>query len=333
MNDARLSRLDEIKRENFDVLRIYSLILNEGMPENTPALVCEISEEAGIDKASAYAALLSALCDLDPDKNAHDKAIEREYFSKIKMLSLAPYLDDPYYKNIKFPRVTSGRWSFGYETYAAYEPFVWRDFVVTDDYREIPQIGFFTEPFSFPAVYEDGREWMAVKPNEIETMRSSIAAVSGDVLTYGLGLGYFTYMASEKSEVKSITVVERDEAAIELFKTHILPQFQNRDKVKLVCSDAFDYSENVMVQESFDYVFADLWHDASDGLDLYIRLKRLEVNDPYATYLYWIEQTLLTHVRWMVYDALRAKGCTYEEICREISSDSLKSLACRLKKA
>ena len=37
-------------------------------------------------------------------------------------------------------------------------------------------------------------------------------------------------------------------------------------------------------------MFADLWHDAADGLPMYERLKKMEVPGP--EYRYWIEKTL-----------------------------------------
>ena len=40
----------------------------------------------------------------------------------------------------------------------------------------------------------------------------------------------------------------------------------------------------------YDFVFADLWHDAADGLPMYERLKHME--GPGPEYRYWIEKTL-----------------------------------------
>ncbi len=332
MGADKTEKLSQIRSDNFLVLRIYSTLINEGMPEDAAELIGGIARDADISEERAFAALLSAFCNFDSDEDPHDLVIEREYFSHIKKLSSIPYENDPYYKNIKFPNISSGRWQMGRESYRPYEPFVWRDIVLTDEFREIPQIGFFAESFSFPAVFEDGREWMAIKPNEIETMRAPLEAVSGDVLTYGLGLGYFTYMASLKDEVRSITVVERDPEMIGLFKEHILPQFAYADKVKIVCSDAFEYAETRIKNEHFDYVFADLWHDASDGFDMYIRLKRLEKNNAGAKYLYWIEDTLLSRLRWMAYDALVAKGLSDSQIRECLESAYLKKLAYDLKR-
>ncbi len=324
--------LADIMSDNLEILRIYRTLILEGLPESTPEIIADILRDADVSEEEAYAALISALCGFDSDENEHDLRIEREYFSNIKKLSPEQYMNDPYFKNIKFHNTSLGRWKLGRETYRPYEPFVWRDIERRQDGREIPQLGFFSEEFSFPAVFEDGVEWMAIKPNEIETMRAPIEAVEGDVLTYGLGLGYFTYMASEKESVKSITVVERDAEIIKLFTEHILPQFAHGDKVRIVHSDAFEFVKKKMPKSHFDYVFADLWHDASDGFDLYIRLKRAEKYNAGAKYLYWIEDTLISNLRQMVYEALVKKNTPEDEIRACIEDEYLKNLAYDIKR-
>ena len=51
----------------------------------------------------------------------------------------------------------------------------------------------------------------------------------------------------------------------------------------------------------FDYVFADLWHDASDGLEMYRKLKKYEILSPHTEFDYWIEPSLLSLLRHIVY--------------------------------
>ena len=161
-----------------------------------------------------------------------------------------------------------------------------------EDGRVIPQIGFFEEDYPYPAVLEGGREWMTLMPNETNTTKPALDVARGKVLTYGLGLGYFAYMASIKDEVTSVTVVERSEDAIALFKEHILPQFPDPQKVTVVHSDAFEFAEKQMENGAYDMVFTDLWHDPSDGVELYLKMKKYENKLPNAHFVYWIEKTL-----------------------------------------
>ena len=119
-----------------------------------------------------------------------------------------------------------------------------------------------------------------------------MAKAKGKVLTYGLGLGYFPFMTSRKEEVTSVTVVERSSEVIELFKEHILPQFPNKDKIRVICADAFDYAKAQMPAEDYDFVFADIWHDVGDGRELYLKMKELEHLSPGTEYAYWLEDTI-----------------------------------------
>ena len=56
-----------------------------------------------------------------------------------------------------------------------------------------------------------------------------------------------------------------------------------------------------MPRGNFDYVFADLWHDASDGLEMYRKLKKYEILAPKTEFDYWIEPSLLSLLRHIVY--------------------------------
>ena len=104
-------------------------------------------------------------------------------------------------------------------------------------------------------------------------------------------------MVSEKSDVESITVVEKSEDVIRLFKEHILPQFPHKDKVRIVNADAFEYAREVCPLESFDLAFVDTWRDASDGAPMYKKMKELEHLSPKTEFLYWIESFLISRLR------------------------------------
>ena len=322
--------LEKIKQENFTVFKVVSQYLN-----NFPCLVndeimAEIKGDSYISEEKYFALFLSlALSENDESGDF----LNKEYFShSVKKLSLKEYTENPYYKNVKIPKKTEGNWDLGYQTYRAYEGFIYDDIEVKDNYREIPKIGFFSEEFSFPTVFENGVEWMAIKPNEIETMKPHIEKMWGDVAVFGLGLGYFAYMISQKTDVKSVTIIERDKSVIDLFEKYILPQFENKEKIKIVKMDAFDFAKNEMKKSHFDTAFVDLWHDVSDGLDLYLKMKKHEEYST-AKFHYWIEKSILSHMRWQVFEGILSKiqngkaNMTVDEIKNAISDKSLKALA------
>ena len=138
---------------------------------------------------------------------------------------------------------------------------------------------------------------MTLTPVDLDTCDDAIEAAHGRVVTFGLGLGYFAYMASEKEDVESVTVVELSHDVIRLFETYILPQMKHRDKIKIVNADAFEYAEHTMPRERFDYAFVDTWRDASDGAPMYRRMRELEKYSPDTRFDYWIENFLVSRLR------------------------------------
>lgn len=329
----RVGRLAQTAKENDRLLQLWSVYLNENPRALDTETVTSLARECGIPDEDAFRALFAAACGLDVAGNADDRRMERLYFVPgLRERSPGEYRNDRYVRTVRFPSLSAGKWRFTQSSYLPWEPFVCGHPLVTPEFREIPQLGYFREEFSFPSVSESGVEWMSVKPNEIETMKEPIAAAHGRVLTYGLGLGYFTFHASEKPEVASVTVIERDPDLIALFREHLLPQFPNREKISLIQADAFAFTEQPLCTDAFDFAFVDLWHDQSDGLPMYLRMKRLERRFPGTVFSYWIEPTLLSSLRHMVLDRILdgqpgAEIRTFAEIERMLSDAFLRGLA------
>lgn len=278
--------------DNESVLGLLSAYLCHTPRAITEPMLTEMAQ-AGVQEREAYPLLLASLCRLDMERSARDRALYESYFRRmVTRLDTADYSSDAYYAHIRFPKATMGGWTFDTARYEPYEAFVCDDLELCSDGRVIPKLGYFGVAFEYPVVLEKGREWMLVTPNEINTMRPAIEAAFGRVLSYGLGLGYFQYMVSRKPSVAHVAVVERDPSVIRLFREHILPQFENGDKLELIQADAFDYAQSEMAKGRYDVVFTDLWHDPSDGLALWQKMKRLEKFSPQSRYLYWIEKTL-----------------------------------------
>ncbi len=297
-----MSRLDEIMQSNDIIVGILSEYINEHPRFIDAAMVEDLARECHVSNHEAFCTLLSAACGLDTVDDPSHRALERQYLiPAIRRLDPDVYENDAYAKTVRFPNVKHGKWELCQHSYAPYEPFVRTHPVVTKDMCEIPQIGYFDVEFPFPAILENGIEWMTITPNEVETMREPISKSHGKVLTLGLGLGYFAFHASEKPEVERVTVVERSRDVIEIFKTYLLPQFPHADKIEIVEADAFQYMQKELPRRGFDYVFADLWHDASDGLEMYRKLKKYEALAPRTSFDYWIEPSLLSLLRHIVY--------------------------------
>lgn len=316
-----IKRVEEINRQrenNFSVFSFVASYLNE-----CPCLVTKdiITDIVGGNMQGVQRAFASFLANVYSENEDEVRFVERNYLSMgVKCLNPEEYLNNPYLKYIKIPTTKDGEWDFGYQSYEPYEGFIYRDIECLENYREIPQIGFFKEKFTFPTVFEGGREWMAIKPNEIETMKLPIEKARGSVLVYGLGIGYFAYMVSQKDNVESVCIVERDQSVINLFEKHILPQFPNKNKITVVKSDAFDFAKDKMKNGGYNYIFTDLWHDVSDGVDLYVKMKKYEALCPNSQFEYWIERSILSSIRWSIFEGIyqKVKNGTFEGTADEI---------------
>ena len=294
---AKLERLFSTFADNFRITRLYSDYLSIFPEIITKEMVNSLIND-GIETTYALSAILSEVFALNTDTSEDDKRIFRNYIiPSIRLLDAKKYTENPYYKNIKLPDVKLGSWEFKNEAYEPYRAVICDDIILNDDFSEIPPLGFFDERFEFPAVLEDGNEWMTLTPVDLDTSEDAIRLSRGKVVTFGLGLGYFAYMASEKNEVESVTVVEKSEKVIELFKQYVLPQFAHPEKINIVNCDAFEYAEKNMPDENFTFAFVDTWRDASDGAPMYEKMKALEHLSPSTEFSYWIENFLISNIR------------------------------------
>ncbi|MDD2243063.1 MAG: hypothetical protein PHY69_04095 [Dysgonamonadaceae bacterium] len=328
IDNQKLQELIKIRNRNND----YSWLVVDYL-NNTPRLITKelmqrVDEDGILSEKVLFSALLSGFLDLDAENNEEDNVLETSYLHQsVKKLDPTIYLSNSYYRHIKIPKISFANWKLTYDQYDPYEAFIYKDIVLTSDYHEIPQIGFFDKSFRFPVVMENNYEWMAIKPNEIETMQSVIDQVNGRVLTFGLGMGYFPYMVSLKENVSSVTIVEKDKEVIRLFREIILPQFQHKEKVEIINADAFEYAMKKLPNISFDSVFVDLWHDVSDGLELYLKMKKLEYLSERTRFFYWIEDSLLSGLRWQLFDVIISTSSSFEEIEQRLSNKFLQELA------
>lgn len=199
--------------------------------------------------------------------------------------------NNPYLLNIKFDNHHLGNFSLKKDRFSKYEVFVYNTGHTINDIINIPQIAAFDHRFSYPCIRENGDTWMSITPNEILTMENEIQAAHGNVLTLGCGMGYFAYMASEKDNVESVTIVESSDDVINLFSQYILPQFQYKNKIKIIKADALDYM-NKLNDGEYDYCFADIWIGSYD-IEPYLKLKQICRKFKVTDISYWIESSII----------------------------------------
>ncbi len=327
---GKIEALREVFDTNYRLTGLYAAYLEHCPELITAEIITALKEGSDISSREALIAVLCEAFGLDYSRSGEDRRLIRDYITpSVRVLGKEKYTENKYYKSIKIPNVTDGRWELRTETYPAYRGVICGDMEIKEDFSEIPPLAFFEERFEFPAVLESGNEWMTLTPVDLDTCEDAIAAAHGRVVTFGLGLGYYAYMVSEKDDVSSITVVERSEDVIRLFKKHILPQFSHGDKVSIVCADAFEYAESIMPKEKFDFAFVDIWRDASDGAPIYERFKPLERRAPGTEFSYWIENFLISRLRALRFEELYAAvkagedGApdTYDEFIERLTRD------------
>jgi hypothetical protein len=322
IDKIRLERIKETFENNFKITRLYAELLQRYPEIITKEMIDTLTEDGAITKEEAIVGLLSEFFGLDFEKSEDRRLILNYLTPSVRLLDKNKYENNPYYKNIKLDNLKDGNWEIKIEEYKPYQAVICDDMIIKEDFTEIPPLGFFTESFRFPAILENGNEWMTLTPVDLDTCEVAIAEAHGKVVTFGLGLGYYAYMASEKEEIESVTVVELSEDVINLFKTHILPQMKNRHKIKIVNSDAFEYAEKIMPKENFDYAFVDTWRDASDGAPMYERMRKLEKFSKKTKFTYWIENFLISRLRALKFEEL----CESEPESYEEFTNSLKNI-------
>ncbi len=325
----KLKRLEKTFELNFRVTRLYANYLEHYNEIINSDMMNALCGDGTICEKDGIVAILSEIFGLDIDGSADERTLIREYLTpSVRIMDAEKYRKNPYYRNIEIPEVKEGRWELKKESYPAYRGVIADDMIITDGFREIPPLGFFKEEFAFPAVLEDGNEWMTLTPVDLDTSDYAIERARGKVVTFGLGLGYYAYMVSEKENVDSITVVEKSPDVIALFERYILPQFSHPEKVRVVNADAFEYAEEVMPTEKFDVAFVDTWRDASDGAPMYERMKALEYLSPDTEFLYWIENFLVSRLRALRFaDILdrveNGEDMTYESVTAALAKENL----------
>ena len=223
-------------------------------------------------------------------------------YPESKIFDIDEFNNNPYIKNIDFHNKKQGNYELCYQNYQPFEFSIYDIPKHIDKIHiDIPRIGCFKEIFEYPGIrqIDNGRTWMSVTPNEVYTVQPAIDNAKGKVLTLGCGMGYFAYMASLKEEVESITIIELEQDVIDLFENSILPQFENKDKIKVIKADAIDFMKDINDGE-YDYCFADIWIGI-DHIEPYFAVKEVCRHLRKTKVDYWMEEafaTLLTYNVW-----------------------------------
>lgn len=219
----------------------------------------------------------------------------RRLRDEITSLTKEEIMENPYLKNIEIPEVVENNISLSKKR-------IIRSNTVTPyklKKRDLETLELMPSYFvcdrilKFPAIIENDNNlcWMSVEPSEIESFRPLVDRAEGSILLGGCGLGYIAYMLSEKENVNDIEIVELNGDIIKIFQEHILPQFPNKDKIKVVSGDILKYlRENNL--SKYNHINIDVWHDVIDMLPIYLPCLEIENQYDNVEFSYWLEEEL-----------------------------------------
>lgn len=296
-----LERLFEIHDDNLYLGDLYNSYF-ENKEEINEETISEFSTEKNVSENEAFKQLFFKSLYLEDSKETKSKLNEFKVL-EINELDPKPYLNNEYYKNVLLSKINieNPAYKLYYKKFGCYEGFIYKDIEVDDDFREINKFAYFKEPFEFIALDKNDVTWMSITPHEINTMEKEIDNAKGNVVIYGLGLGYFLYRVLNKKEVNKVVVIEKDNEIIDIFNKYLKPQFKNLGKLEIIKDDALKFNELIYKDNSkykFNYSFMDLYHNPVDALYPYINFLKNERDD--IKYDYWIEESILAYIRRLI---------------------------------
>jgi hypothetical protein len=201
------------------------------------------------------------------------------------------FMLSPYNSCIRLDKIESDEFRFSSELLPANQLFNVSG-IIFDKNRELNdwmQLRALDEPYKAAVLWQKDEVWMLDAPSESNTIDPYAKKAHGNVLTFGLGIGYFAFMALLNPKVTSVTVIEKSPSVIAMFKQYILPQFPQKEKIRIIEGDAFDYFNETFIQ-AFDYVFTDIWKSGSDGFLIIEKLLQ-QYNPPLEKVDFWIESS------------------------------------------
>lgn len=222
-------------------------------------------------------------------------------------ISKKEWEQSPYHSNISLDLIKDTHFSYEKTKVAGRELFN-VDAIQKDPNRELNdwmKLRAMDSNFESIYLYQDDQEWMLDAPSEAETNNYAANRAHGKVVTFGLGIGYFIYMALLNPNVEEVTVVENSEEVIAMFKRFLLPQFSQDKPVHFVQGDAKDFFNEGFLS-MFDYSYTDIWLSSQDGLEIMQELLH-QYNPPFEDSDFWIEDSceeIMWTLIFMYFDAI-----------------------------
>lgn len=298
--------LDEIEKKKFISLFSqhehnidYLLYLRDTVWENNGIIPSLFIDKNTFEKRSLF------IDELLKNKECNNEFVKKAIRWDTNLIAIDEYLNNPYLKALNNVSFTANDWKLENKTLKAFSLFPYEEEYHFGSNSILKMsLGFFDNDYTYPTISLCDNEWMSLNPFEIRTMQTPLQIAKGKVLTLGLGLGYFAYMAHLKEDVKEVHIVEMDLDLIKVFNEYVLPLFPYKEKIHIHKADAFYFVKSIK-DKDYDFIFSDLWHDASDGLPMYLKLKEHFDNFTFTKRMYWIEGSIVTYLRSLVIGVMK----------------------------
>ena len=216
-------------------------------------------------------------------------------------ISSKEYMSRPYHKTIQLDKIQSKEFAYKKELVQADELFSLSSIQFDPD-RELNdsmRLVALDEPMEVTILYQNNEVWMLDVPSEAETIDPYAKKAHGNILTFGLGIGYYPFMAMLNPSVEKITVIEKSKPVIELFNLYLRPQFPNHITLEIIEGDAFDYFNEKFLSQ-YDSVFVDIWQSNQDGLVLIEKLLENYLPD-FNQVDFWIESSCFEIIPTLIF--------------------------------
>ena len=237
----------------------------------------------------------------------------------------ADFIKNPYYRNIQLDKIISSQ--FSYEKVLIEKNYLFNYDSITDDkekeLKDYMKLRALDEDLEMIYLFEENEGWMMCSPSEASTNDPYAKKAKGNVLTFGLGIGYFVYMALLNPEVNSVTVIEKSADVITLF-SQIVKQFPQDKEIKIINGNAFDFfNENFL--KNYDYIYVDIYRSSDDGRDIIDKLLS-QYLPPHNKIDFWIENSCLNPIRTLIlmhydeviYNRFLEVNEEYEDIMKKV---------------
>ena len=289
----RIKELEEINELNCNLSEMFLYVIGDrSLVEKD-----EIETLAKKHDLDINDLVLDRLCDvweINPENEDNSTIYQTYIASNVFSIDKSEFENNPYYQQIKPKEIKNKNYSLTYDFYTPYELFSYDDISVDENHHEQTKIAYFKDDFKFLVLNYKDVTWMSITPNEIKTMEPAIKKAGGNIIVFGLGLGYYAFMTSLKDEVESVTVIENDINIINIFKENLLPLFPQKRKINIVQADALEVIKKPL---PCDFAFVDLWHSVEDGFDLFLEFKKQENNNSNVEFSYWLNNSFYALLR------------------------------------